>query len=456
MKKIIQLLCIVIIIVVAGCNEENTKNEINPLALLSLFFTNQSLIGNSSLTVTATYTGTAKTELEASGKIYVYLYRTLGARTRDPKPLYRGSTNSAVAIGTPATITLNRIRDGEYYMLVFYDFHGGDNPDNQTDRYTLYNDTGYTSGAQKVIVSGNTVIGDVISFGDTYKLDTESFYATGSTYTLTVKATYTGVESADPTATKYMYVYLYGALGTDTQNPIRTGTSSTPVVSGNEQTITVNNVPPGKYYALVFYDSSFGTAVDSAGDPYIFFTATPYPGNATKFVMNGDLTLPSISFVDTNTLQADNAYMTPASTYTLTVNAAYTGTLHTPDPTTSIHVYLYSLLGTGTRNSYLPIYTGVSSAVTSTDPYAITINNVIPGNYYVLVFYNYSHTDTSANNDSKDDRYRLYDNVVPAGTRCRGEADQLTISGPTDLSNISIDNTIYLRSSAAYDNAGCP
>lgn len=449
MKKIVQLICIGLIVFITSCSTSSSENEVNQLALLDMM----GLIGHSTLSVTATYTGTAA-EVGATGKIFVYLYDSMGLTTRDPKPKYTGSTAAAVTIGTPATVNITGIRDGEYYMLVFYDFHSGDKYDNQTDRYVLYNDTAYTSAAQKFMISGSKVITG-ITFGDTNQLAASSAYMTTATYTLTVNATYTGVESTDADATKKMYVYLYGSLGSDIQNPLYTGSSSGTVSSGASEAVTVSSVAPGKYYALVFYDSSHGTSVGSSGDPYILFTNTSYPGNATKFVMTGDLTLtPSISFTDANVLGSNGAYKTPSSTYTLTVSAAYTGTRPAEDR--SMYVYLYSLLGTGTRNTYFPIYTGASSAVSSTDPYTITIDNVIPGDYYVLVFYNYNYNVTNSYYDNQNDRYRLYDNAVPAGTRCRSEADPYTVSGASSITGISIDNTYYLRASATYETSACP
>jgi|GEM_PF-1159882 len=445
MKKIIQLLCIGIILFMISCKKD-TGNEINPLAFLSF-------LGDSTLTVTATYNGTAA-EVGASGKIYVYLYSSLGITTRDPAPVYTGSTDAAVTIGSPATITIPRIVAGEYYVFAFYDYHTGDNPDNQTDRYVLYSGTAYTSGASKVTISGETNL-DMGTFGDTNVLAASSAFMTTTTYTVTVPVTYTGTISTDDYATKMLYVYLYSTLGATTRTPalpVRTGISLAVASSGVQQNIAVSNVVPGNYYVLAFYDASAGANPDSVTDPYAFFVNTQYTANAQKVVISGDTTLPAMDIGETNVLQSGGAYLTPSSTYTLTVNAAYTGTR--PDDTRTMYVYLYSVLGTATRNQYLPIYTGVSSAVSSTSPYAITVSSVIPGSYYVLVFYNYN--SSGANPDNQNDRYRLYDNAVPAGTRCRSEADSFTVSSDGSISDISIDKTYYLRSGAAYETSGCP
>lgn len=141
MKKLLFLLLIGIMLSVPSCKKDSDKNEINPLALLAL-------LGNSSLTVTATYTGDAATD--GTGRMFVYLYKSLGTTTRDPEPAYKRSTRGGdfAEIGAAQTITIDHIRGGEYYVLVFYDYHTGGNDDNQTDRYILYSGTAYQWGFQ--------------------------------------------------------------------------------------------------------------------------------------------------------------------------------------------------------------------------------------------------------------------------------------------------------------------
>ena len=80
MKKIIQLACIGIILMAVSCNKDQS-NEINPASILGML----SLIGESSLTVKVTYSGplTVDTSPGKAGtqRIYVQLYRSLGATT---------------------------------------------------------------------------------------------------------------------------------------------------------------------------------------------------------------------------------------------------------------------------------------------------------------------------------------------------------------------------------------
>ena len=146
MRKIIQLACLGIILLLLSCNIDSQSNEFNPLVLLSKY-------GSSSLTVHATYNGDPATD--GSGKMYVYLFDELGTTSRDP--IYKESTDAAVTIGEEVAIKVDHIRDGNYYVLVFYDYKGGDNNDNQTDRYVLYGlsgNTAFTSVASTYSVAG--------------------------------------------------------------------------------------------------------------------------------------------------------------------------------------------------------------------------------------------------------------------------------------------------------------
>lgn len=444
MKKIIQILFAGILLLSISCKEDSDKDEVNPLAFLAF-------LGNSSLTVTATYSGSEITGIDpadGTGKIFVYLYRNLGTDTRDPEPAYKGSTENAVTLDTPANVTINNIIAGSYYVLVFYDYAGGGkNDDNFNDRYVLYQGTAYTSGASKFTISGDTNL-DIGTFGDDNILGDGSVFMSTATYNLTVPVTYTGT-LGEASATRLMYVYLYNTLGTSTRNPalpVKTGVSSAVAASGVQQNITVADVVPGNYYVLVFYDSVKGANIDSEGDPYVFFVNTPYAGNAQQIVMPAaDTTLPDVSFGASNTLQADGAYQAAPSTLsTLTVTAQYTGTI-ADDGTGKIFVYLYSVLGNGTRDKYFPIYTGSTAAAvalsTDTD---IVIDNIIPGSYYMVLFYDFKLQ--SSNDDGKNDRYELYDNcslVSEADTFLIDEvAETLTGVVITNTSRLGADNLL--------------
>lgn len=449
MKKIIQLACIGIILFAASCKDQS--NEINPLLFL------QQCQGESSLTVTATYTGstTLTGTPVGTGKMYVYLYRSLGLTTRDPAPVYRGSTTDPIVSGGLSSITINGICDGDYYVLVFFDLNGGDNENkaNQTDPYVLYTNTPYTTSASKVNISGDVTLSG-ITFTDANVLLAQSYFMSTTTYTVTVNATYTGTAALpESEASKRIYVYLYNTStpGTSTTNPalpINSASTTAEITPGTEYTIPVNGVLAGSYYALVFYDSVKGTATDSENDPYTFFAGTPYGANAQQFiVVNADMTLPDISFGDTSVLQTDAAYLTTAESGTLSVSATYNGPIPPDDAnrgTMNICVYLYSVLGTGTRNQYMPIYTGVSgSPVTTTGGTAtIDVADIIPGSYYVLVFYDYR---TGTNIDGRYDRYILYNGVGYTST-----ASTLTINSGANPLSVTFDGYWQLQSGSLF------
>ncbi len=70
-------------------------------------------------------------------KNFVYLYDTLGTGSKDYPVLYAASTEN-----NNTALTIKNIAPGDYYVVVFYDFNGGGNKENQLnryDRYTIYN-----------------------------------------------------------------------------------------------------------------------------------------------------------------------------------------------------------------------------------------------------------------------------------------------------------------------------
>jgi len=149
--------------------KKDTGDEINPLALLAF-------VGSSTLTVHATYTGTESVDPDATKRIYVYLYSAMPTNTRDVEPRYTGSTAAAVTVNVEETITINNIIDGDYYVLVFYDYKYGNNyVPNQYDRYELYDNVELPVSASTLAISGDTDLPG-ISFGDEYQLANSGGY----------------------------------------------------------------------------------------------------------------------------------------------------------------------------------------------------------------------------------------------------------------------------------------
>jgi hypothetical protein len=403
MKKLSMLAIIAsLAFVVIACNKQTS--EYNPAVLLSNY-------GPNTLTVTATYYGPLATD--GSGKIYVYLFDTMGLTSRDP--IYSGSTVTAATPGVGETITVEHIKDGDYYVLVFYDYHGGDNPDNQTDRYMLYTAGGSTPFANQADTF--TVIGDTdlpgLSFGDTYKLQGQSKYLLPAT--LTVNATYNGATAT--TGTGKLFVFLYDSMGTDTRTPapVYIASSTGAAAVGVQSQIVFSNILAGSYKAVLFYDYSAEVGHDdSVDDRYVIYDNRQYKDLADTITLaDGGSQTWTRSFGDSYTLQADGAYMTASSPVTLTVNAAYTGAV-TPDvsATGKLYAYLYDALGRATRLPDSPNYTGATGSAGTTG--TITISGIVPGDYYIVYFYD--NTYWSSNVDSPGDKYLLSGGVQYPGT----------------------------------------
>ncbi|MBN2160961.1 MAG: hypothetical protein JW807_16340 [Spirochaetes bacterium] len=120
-----------------------------------------------SLTVTATYNGTAFDT--GTGNIYVYLYTSRPTASRTPTPAYTGVTAAPATVGVASDISIPSIAPGNYFMLVFYDYASGTNPDNRYDRYILYDNTGSSAAATTVSISGAATATGV-SFDDTHQI----------------------------------------------------------------------------------------------------------------------------------------------------------------------------------------------------------------------------------------------------------------------------------------------
>lgn len=446
MKNVLRFVCIGIVLILIGCNKDGGSNEFNPLAILAK-------MGTSSLTVHATYYGDTALESGSTGKIFVYLFDTIGTTSRDP--LYSASTNAAITKGVESTITVNHIKNGNYYVLVFFDCdYGESNNDNQNDKYILYSSSGNTafaSVATTYTVSGDTVL-DGISFGNMYTLQGQSKYIT-TTASLNVDVTYSG--TAATTGTGRLFIYLYEALGNDTrtQLPLRTGSTTSAATSG---TITIDNIVPGNYYVVAFFDySDDGSGFfDSQDDRYVLYNNQQFTGSAIAYsIAAGSNTLSGgMTFGDSYTLQSGSSYM--KAPVTLTVKATYTGTVASTG-TGNMYVYLYSALSRGTRLGGSLGKTG-SVAATVGDEATITIADVDQGDYYMLIFYDYA---SGSNPDSATDRYILYN-----GAQYPADADKISLTADAEYSGITFGNdytfqtnvlgdTLYMQSGSLTVNA---
>jgi hypothetical protein len=446
MKKLLLLIIVGFAFILIGCNTDSQTSGTNTLALLSDY-------GPSTLTVHATYNGTAVTGVpdvdDGSGKIFVYLFKTdeLGLTSRTWT--YSGSTAAAVTVGVEATITIDHIKDGEYYVLAFYDYKLGGNDDNQTDRYVLYAGaglTGFTSVAVPYTVSGDTLL-DGINFGNTYKLQAQSKFMLPAT--LTVNATYNGTEytSGSGSPSGRLFVYLYDTLGADTRTPtpVFSGSTVAAATTGVLTPIILTNVAAGTYYAVVGYDFNEEAGhLDSVGDRYLLYNNKQYASLADTITISdgGSATWNGATFGDSYTLQANGAYMTPSSPVTLTVNATYTGAV-TPDAsaTGKIYVYLYDALGKGTRLPDDPNYSGATLIAGATG--TITVNGIVPGDYYLVTFYDNSYSASRI--DSPGDKY-----LLSGGTQYPTSAVTVSLSSNTST-NISVGDDYDFKTNVVGD-----
>jgi len=122
--------------------------------------------------------------------------------------------------------------------------------------------------------------------------DDDSSDPAPTTGTIVVKATYSGTE---PTAsgkaptfapgTKVIFVYVYSALtNTDTSRAVTAYTVQTDaaVTVGTEYTLTINNVTPGDYKVVAFYDyRAGGSNLDSQDDKFVIYNNVDEPDLAT-------------------------------------------------------------------------------------------------------------------------------------------------------------------------------
>jgi len=95
-----------------------------------------------------------------------------------------------------------------------------------------------------------------------------------------------GTEDEEDPGTKKNYVYLYEDLGSKSSSYPKKYSNSSETNSG---IITIENIVPGDYYLVVFYDYSGGSKEDNVlnrGDYYSIYSSTsnenPYVEDASK------------------------------------------------------------------------------------------------------------------------------------------------------------------------------
>lgn len=150
--------------------------------------------------------------------------------------------------------------------------------------------------------------------------DDDSKDPSPTTGTIVVKATYSG---AEPTAsgkastftpgTKIIFVYVYSALtNTDTSRATTAYTVQTDaaVTVGTEYTLTINNVTPGSYKVVAFYDYRAGDNLSNQGDKFEIYDNAADPDNATVVTVEAGSTDELIMGIDgTNSLLSSSYFV---------------------------------------------------------------------------------------------------------------------------------------------------
>jgi hypothetical protein len=185
MKKLWVLIMLIMVSPMFSCDDAS-QNESNPMSLIYMF-------GNNTLTVNVTYNGAYDTDPSSGGLyagtkyVYVYLYNVRPVYTRSPVCVYSGVSSVPVTNATPQAITISGIWSGDYYLMVFYDYRLGDNFDNKSDRYRLYNGTtnGTNCIGQATTVSIPSASSVDITFDSTYSFPGGAGGGAGATFNTT-------------------------------------------------------------------------------------------------------------------------------------------------------------------------------------------------------------------------------------------------------------------------------
>ncbi len=139
----------------------------------------------------------------------------------------------------------------------------------------------------------------------------------------------------------------------------------------------------------------------------------------------------------------------------ITVKATYTGTAAdaTAPGSKKIYVYLYKTLSANAQDASAPDYSlSTDAAVAIGVESTITIADIAPGEYSVVVFYDYK--THNLNIAGKDDRYVIYDagDTVNYTTNIVSEADKISVGNDSsDTITVTFGDDYKLDSDGAFD-----
>jgi len=103
-------------------------------------------------------------------------------------------------------------------------------------------------------------------------------------------------------------------------------------------------------------------------------------------------------------------------------------------------IYLYSTLGEN-ASSYSVIYKGESEENNG----IITINDIVPGAYYVVAFYDYSGGGNQTNILNRYDRYAIYTAAEPYDSTANSTPFQDRASAVTVSGNQTVEMTLEIK-----------
>lgn len=307
-------------------------------------------------------------------------------------------------------------------------------------------------------------------FAGILSCDSSSDPAPVTKLTATVTYTASGGKAPAPDGTNKIYLYLYKNAPADGKvTPDYETSTSTAIASGTEYTLSISDIDAGDYYAMVFVDEydmdADGTVEPDTSEGYEFYAGAANPASSEQVtVTSGSTTTISINFDDRRLLSTAAAFQT-ATTGTVTVQTRYTGTLTTAtgnDNIGKIHVYLYKTWppvsgDPAVENAQvIPDYSAKSDTTVAdaATQYTINVSGVLPGNYYVVIFYDFkNHTNNLAGNT---DRYILYnaDDTTYYTGNITSEADAVTVdAGLTETLTLDFyDESIQFGSGGAFQS----
>jgi len=255
-----------------------------------------------------------------------------------------------------------------------------------------------------------------------------------TTGSIEVKATYTdSITDANTGGTEKIFLWLFKEAPANARTEADYEiTTESAAASGTEYTLTIDEIEPGDYYVMLFYDDKLHNQGDAGNtDPYVFYNNAKNPTTAARVTIEKDSTKElTISFDDTYLIGSDAAFMTDPTggtgTATLTVNGTYSGTSASVDA--KCYVYLWSTAPSQPNDPYS--YTAASTSnIVTTDSYSITVEDIEAGDYYVMIIYDFN----TNNAPNKNDKYEMYEDVSAPGTATKvsitsGESKSISMS----------------------------